>query len=406
MAEKSSLMSLESRKILLGVSGGIAAYKSVFLLRLLRKAGAEVKVIFTPMANAFVGKLTFSALSGNEVYEDFYDERSGRWFSHVELGRWAEVMVIAPATADIIAKMSAGIADNLLLTTYLSTTAKVFVAPAMDLQMSHHPSVEANLKILRERGVEIIEWGEGELASGLRGRGRMAEPEEIFKRLEEYFISSNALKGYKVLVTAGPTYEMLDPVRFIGNFSSGKMGYAIAEEFARQGAEVFLISGPTHLEVHNENIHLISVLSARQMYEKALEIYPQVDIGVLAAAVADYRPEKMAENKLKKLSDKISLILVKNPDIAAELGKMKREKQILVGFALETENEYAHAVEKLRKKNFDFIVLNSLRDQGAGFGYDTNKVKFIFRDGKIKNFELKKKTEVARDIVEQIKEFL
>ena len=395
---------LEGKKILLGVTGGIAAYKSAYLVREFVKRGAEVKVILTQSAEEFVGKLTFATLSKNEVFTDFYDKKTGKWHSHVDLGLWADVFVIAPATANTLAKMVYGIADNLLLTTYLSARCPVFVAPAMDLDMYQHPAVQNNLKILSERGVKILEPAEGELASGLSGKGRMQEPSQIADAVEEFFAKRRSLNGVKALVTAGPTYEMIDPVRFIGNFSSGKMGYAIATELAERGAKVYLISGPTHLTLKHPNVEIVKVTSAQQMYQKAKEIFPQVKIAVLAAAVADYRPAEMAQTKIKKSDDELVLRLVKNPDIAKSLGKEKRQGQILVGFALETDNEMQNAQHKLESKNFDFIVLNSLKDKGAGFGTDTNKVKFILRDGTVKNFSLKSKKLVAKDIVDQIEQ--
>ncbi len=397
---------LKDKKILLGISGGIAAYKSVYLLRELVKRGAQVKVIMTPMATDFVGKLTFSTLSRNPVYSDFFDKNTGEWISHVELGLWADAFVIAPATANTIAKMAHAIADNLLLTTYLSARCPVFVAPTMDLDMYCHPSVKENVDKLAAMGVNIIEPGEGELASGLYGKGRMAEPEEIVAALEKFFRTSQDFLGKKVLVTAGPTYELIDPVRFIGNFSSGKMGYAIAEEFARRGAKVFLVSGPTSLTINQPGVEVINVVSARDMFQKAQEIFPEVDVAVLAAAVADYRPQTTAQTKIKKSDDELVIRLVKNPDIAASLGKIKKPGQILVGFALETDNELKNAQEKLRRKNFDFIVLNSLKDKGAGFGTDTNKVNFVYPDGKVKDFPLKTKKQVAEDIANAVKDLL
>ncbi len=394
---------IKDKKILLGVSGGIAAYKSVYLLRELVKRGAQVKVVMTPMATEFVGKLTFATLSRNPVYSDFFDKKTGEWISHVELGLWADAFVIAPATANTIAKMAHAIADNLLLTTYLSARCPVFVAPTMDLDMYCHPSVKENIDKLASMGINIIEPGEGELASGLYGKGRMAEPTEIVAALEKFFRASQDFAGEKILVTAGPTYELIDPVRFIGNFSSGKMGYAIAEEFARRGAKVFLVSGPTSLTINHPGVEVIDVISARDMFQKAREIFPEVDVAVLAAAVADYRPQTMAQTKIKKSDDEMIIRLVKNPDIAANLGKIKKPGQILVGFALETDNEFRNATEKLRKKNFDFIVLNSLKDKGAGFGTDTNKVYFVYPDGKVDEFPLKSKKEVASDIADAVR---
>ena len=397
---------LKGKKILLGISGGIAAYKSVYLVRELKKQGADVKVVMTPAATEFVGKLTLATLSGYPVYERFFDQQTGQWFSHVELGLWADIFVIAPATANTIAKMAHGLADNLLLTVYLSARCPVVVAPAMDVDMYNHPATQQNLEILKQRGNIILEPNEGELASGLVGKGRMQEPGQIVQFLERFFRQSQSLKGKKALVTAGPTYEMIDPVRFIGNFSSGKMGYAIAEELAARGAKVYLISGPTHLTVNHPDIELIKVVSAREMHRKALEIFPLVQIAVLAAAVADYRPAEMATQKIKKTGDELVIRLVKNPDIARDLGQRKSRGQILVGFALETDNELQNALGKLKSKNFDFIVLNSLKDKGAGFGTDTNKVKFIFSSGQVKDFPLKTKKDVAKDIIDEIEHLL
>ncbi len=393
---------LQDKKILLGVTGGIAAYKSVYLLREFVRRGAQVKVIMTGMAQQFVGPLTFSALSRSPVFTDFFDQNTGQWHSHVDLGLWADAFVIAPLTANSMAKMAIGLADNLLITTYLSARCPVFVAPAMDLDMYAHPSVKKNLEILLSRGVHVIEAGEGELASGLSGKGRMAEPQDIAEFVQQFFLSSQELAGRKALVTAGPTYEMIDPVRFIGNFSSGKMGFAIARELARRGAKVFLVSGPTALTTDEPNIELIRVTSAQEMYSHAQKIFPQVDMAILAAAVADYRPAEQAQTKIKKSDQDLVIHLVKNPDIAASLGKIKRSDQLLVGFALETDNELRNAREKIQKKNFDFIVLNSLRDKGAGFGVDTNKVTFVFPSGEQKAFPLKTKAQVAQDIVTQI----
>jgi phosphopantothenoylcysteine decarboxylase/phosphopantothenate--cysteine ligase len=396
------LLMINDKKILLGVTGGIAAYKSVYLLRELVKRGAQVKVVMTPMARQFVGPLTFATLSHSPVYTDFFDKNTGQWHSHVELGLWADAFLIAPLTANTLAKMVTGQADNLLVTTYLSARCPVIVAPAMDLDMFRHPAVRQNLKILRSHGVHIIDAQEGELASGLIGKGRMAEPQDIVDFLENFFARSQQLKGKKALVTAGPTYEMIDPVRFIGNFSSGKMGFAIALDMADRGAQVTLVSGPTSLDIDHPNIHLIRVTSAIEMHSKATEIFPNMDIAVLAAAVADYRPSQMADKKIKKADNELVIRLVKNPDIAASLGKIKKPGQLLIGFALETDNEINNAMEKIRKKNFDFIVLNSLKDKGAGFGVDTNKVTFLFPEGRRKDFPLKAKSQVAQDIVDQI----
>jgi len=393
---------LKNKKIILGVTGGIAAYKSVYLTRELIKRGAEVRVIMTRSASDFVGKVTFATLSQNKVLTEFFDEKTGSWNSHVELGLWADAIIIAPATANTIAKMANAIADNLLVATYLSARCPVFVAPAMDVDMYNHPATQKNIETLRSFGNIIIEPAQGELASGLTGKGRMQEPGIIADIIENHLNSDKPLKGIKALVTAGPTYEMIDPVRFIGNFSSGKMGFAIAEQLAGYGAEVILISGPTHLQTSSPNITRINVTSAMEMYNAAKQYFPQVNVAILAAAVADYRPESTALKKIKKSGEQLVLRLVKNPDIARELGKTKKPGQILAGFALETDNEEKNAIEKLKSKNFDFIVLNSLRDPGAGFGTDTNKVSIIFADGTVRHYPLKPKTEVARDIADVI----
>jgi phosphopantothenoylcysteine decarboxylase/phosphopantothenate--cysteine ligase len=393
---------LAGKKILLGVSGSIAAYKSALLIRLLIKAEAEVKVIMTPSAHDFVTPLTLSTLSRNPVLTDFIKDATGTWNNHVELGLWADVMIIAPASANTLAKMASGTCDNLLLAVYLSARCPVFYAPAMDLDMLQHPATKANLEKLLGWGNRQINPGYGELASGLIGNGRMAEPEEIVTQLNNYFADSSVLAGKKALVTAGPTHEALDPVRFIGNNSSGKMGYAIAEQLASKGAEVILVSGPTNLVVHHPGIKIISVTSAEEMYHACLAHYANTDLTVLSAAVADYRPEKRANQKIKKSENTLTLELVKTRDIAAELGKLKKKGQFTVGFALETEHEKSNAEKKLASKNFDLIVLNSLNDNGAGFGHDTNKITLIDKRKKAKKFTLKSKKEVAADIVNAI----
>jgi phosphopantothenoylcysteine decarboxylase/phosphopantothenate--cysteine ligase len=393
---------LKGRKILLGVSGSIAAYKAAVLTRLLVKDEAEVKVVMTPAALDFVTPLTFSTLSKNPVYTKFLKEDSGEWNNHVELGLWADAMVIAPASANTIAKMANGVCDNLLMACYLSARCPVFFAPAMDLDMMKHPTTQENLTRLKSFGVRILEPGFGELASGLIGIGRMAEPEEIVHQLNVHFTTSETLKGRKALVTAGPTHEAIDPVRFIGNNSSGKMGYAIAEVLASRGAKVELVSGPTNLTAIHPNIQTTRVTSAEEMYNACTSIFPGTDITVLSAAVADYRPAVQADQKIKKGEGGLTLELVKTYDIASELGKMKKDGQIVVGFALETENEKANAEKKLSSKNFDLIVLNSLQDAGAGFGHDTNKVTIMGRNKLVKEFSLKSKKEVAGDIVNAI----
>jgi phosphopantothenoylcysteine decarboxylase/phosphopantothenate--cysteine ligase len=369
---------------------------------LLMKAGAEVKVVMTPAAADFVTPLTLATLSKNPVLTSFTKGETGEWHNHVELGLWANAILIAPASANTIAKMANGICDNLLNAVYLSARCKVFFSPAMDLDMLQHPSTQSNIQKLVSFGNELIAPNYGELASGLIGNGRMAEPEEIITRLNFFFQSSQRLKGKKALVTAGPTHEAIDPVRFIGNNSSGKMGYAIAEELATQGAEVNLVSGPTHLFPANQSIKIKRVTSAEEMYEACVSFFPVTDIAVLSAAVADFRPSTKADQKIKKTDNGLSLELVKTKDIAAELGKLKKPGQFTVGFALETENEVVNAEKKILSKNFDLIVLNSLNDNGAGFGHDTNQITLIDKKNRSEKFSLKAKKEVARDIVNAI----
>lgn len=393
---------LKGKHIILGVTGGIAAYKSASLVRLLVKAGAEVQVIMTPSAKQFVAPLTFSTLSGKPVISEFFTANTGQWNSHVDLGLWADAMIIAPATASTIGKMANGVADNMLVTTYLSAKAPVFVAPAMDLDMMRHPSTVKNIEQLRSYGNIIIEPAEGELASHLVGKGRMEEPENIVGVLADFFKPKD-MTGLNILVTAGPTFEKIDPVRFIGNYSTGKMGYAIAEEAASRGANVTLVSGPVGIKPVNKSIRLISVESAKEMLDSCTDVFNTSDCAIMCAAVADYAPAKSATAKIKREHDEIPVIeLIKNPDIAATLGTKKRPGQLLVGFALETDNETSNAVEKLAKKNLDMIVLNSLRDAGAGFGTDTNKITIFTSSGTTYNFPLKKKTEVAADIIDTI----
>lgn len=393
---------LRSKKILLGVSGSIAAYKAAVLTRLLVKEGAEVKVIMTHAAHDFITPLTLSTLSKNPVYTQFKSGDAGTWNNHVELGLWADVMVIAPASANTISKMAHGLCDNLLLATYLSARCPVYLAPAMDLDMLQHPSTQQNLKKLQQYNNQIIAPGYGELASGLVGNGRMAEPEEIVAELEKHFSNQFALAGKKVLITAGPTYEAIDPVRFIGNHSSGKMGFAIAEALADQGALVNLVTGPTHQHTNHPGVTVKRVTSADEMFEACKAVFLESDITVLAAAVADYKPVEVATQKIKKKESDLTIPLTKTTDIAASLGKLKHNGQVIVGFALETEEEQANAMKKLESKNFDLIVLNSLNDKGAGFGHDTNKITLIDRNQQVKSFTLKSKKEVARDIVEAI----
>jgi phosphopantothenoylcysteine decarboxylase/phosphopantothenate--cysteine ligase len=393
---------LKGKKILLGVCGSIAAYKSAALTRLLIKAGAEVKVIMTPSATAFITPLTLSTLSKNPVTTKFIKDDSGQWNNHVELGLWANAFIIAPASANTLAKLANGLCNTLLDAVYLSSRCSVLIAPAMDLDMLKHPATANNLVKLKSFGNQIIEPNFGELASGLVGNGRMAEPEEIVNYLQNHFQSSSVLKGKKVLVTAGPTHEAIDPVRFIGNNSSGKMGFAIAERLASLGADVTLVTGPTSQVITNVKIKVKHITSAEEMYQASISIFDETDIIVLSAAVADYRPTSVADQKIKKQEGNLILELTKTKDIAAELGKLKKNGQIIVGFALETENEKANAEKKLASKNFDLIVLNSLRDAGAGFGHDTNKITIIDRAGKPTQFDLKSKKETAHDIVDAI----
>lgn len=393
---------LENKKIVLGITGGIAAYKACNLARLLIKKGAEVQVVMTPSAKEFITPLTLSTLTHKPVVSEFFDRRDGSWHSHVDLGLWADAMIIAPATASSIGKMANGIADNMLITTYLSMKAPVFVAPAMDLDMYAHPSTQQNIKQLVSYGNHIIEPGTGFLASKLEGKGRMEEPEKIVEVLEKHFSKQQSLTGKSVLITAGPTYEKIDPVRFVGNYSSGKMGYALAEACAKQGAEVTLVSGPVMLQTKHPAIRRIDVESAQEMYSAATTHFPQADIAILSAAVADFTPETTADKKIKRKGDELVLNLRPTQDIAAALGAIKNENQLLVGFALETDNEVQNAQDKMKRKNFDFIVLNSLQDKGAGFRVDTNKITIIDRQQGTTAYETKSKQEVAEDIVEYI----
>jgi len=399
------MQNLKGKHIILGISGGIAAYKSVVLLRLLVKAGAEVQVIITPNGKEFITPVTLSSLSGKPVISEFFTANTGEWHSHVDLGLWADAMVIAPATASTIAKMANGVADNMLITSYLSARSQVFVAPAMDLDMMSHPSTERNINTLRSDGVIIIEPEVGELASHLVGRGRMEEPEKIAEVLDRFFAPKDlSLSGKHVMITAGPTVERIDPVRYISNFSSGKMGFALAEEASKRGADVTLICGPSACSTDNKRIKRVDVESAREMLDAAQEAFADTDIAIMAAAVADYAPAEFHDKKIKREHEDIDTIrLVKNPDIAATLGKEKRAGQILVGFALETDNGAANAAEKLERKNLDMIVLNSLADAGAGFGTDTNKISVYYADGReADDFALKSKADVAADIFDCI----
>ena len=397
-----SPMKLQGKHIVLGITGSIAAYKACLLIRLLVKEGAEVQVVITPSGKEFITPLTLSTLTRKPVISEFFSQRDGTWNSHVDLGLWADLMVIAPATASTIGKMAHGIADNMLITTYLSMKAPVMVAPAMDLDMYAHPATQHNIDILRSYGNIIVEPGSGELASQLVGKGRMEEPENILLHIcDALNPHANRLRGKKVLITAGPTYEKIDPVRFIGNYSSGKMGYAIAETCASEGAEVTLVSGPTSLQPRHASIRCIRVESAQEMYEVTTAQFADADITILSAAVADFTPEEVAGKKIKREKGAQTLTLQPTHDIAAELGRRKQEGQLLVGFALETHDEEANARHKLEKKNLDLIVLNSLQDAGAGFMHDTNKVTLLTAQS-AQSFPLKSKEAVATDIIDKI----
>ena len=395
---------LSGKHIVLGVTGSIAAYKAAYLVRLLIKKGAEVQVVMTPAAKEFITPLTMSTLTRKPVVSEFFDRRDGSWNSHVDLGQWADAMLIAPCTASTLGKMAGGVADNMLATTYFSMKAPVFIAPAMDLDMYRHPVTQRNIETLRSIGNIFIEPAEGELASQLVGKGRMQEPEVIVAALEEYFGAQSQLSKKKILITAGPTYEAIDPVRFIGNWSTGKMGFALAEECAARGADVTLIAGPVSLKTVNPGIHRIDITSAQQMYEVAMKHFPESDAAILCAAVADFTPVEKATSKIKRKGE-ITLTLKPNPDIAASLGAIKRPDQRMVGFALETDDEQSNAQGKLERKNLDFIVLNSLRDQGAGFGYDTNKVTLIDRK-EIQELPLQSKKDVAKAIISKLASLL
>ena len=392
---------LNGKKILLGVTGSIAAYKSAVLIRELVKKGAEVKVIMTPLAKEFITPLTLATLSRNPILVDFFNPENGDWNSHVDLGLWADAYLIAPATANTIAKMAYGIADNLLLTTYLSSRAPVFIAPAMDLDMFAHATTQENIQKLKEKGCHLIYPASGFLASGLEGKGRMEEPENIAAVIDDFF-TPKPLNGKKILITAGPTYENIDPVRFIGNYSTGKMGFALAETCAAQGAEVTLVAGPVQLKTKHKNIRQIDVRSADEMYRQAVNYFPDADVAILCAAVADFKPKSPSDKKLKRGNDSLTVELVPNKDIAQALGKIKKPTQRLIGFALETNDEEQNAQRKMERKNLDFIVLNSLNDENAGFGYDTNKITILHRTGEKKSFELKSKENVAEDIVNEM----
>lgn len=399
---QSKEMTLKGKHIVLGITGSIAAYKAASLARLFIKSGAEVQIVMTPSGKEFITPVTLSALTGKPVVSEFFTANDGTWHSHVDLGLWADLMVIAPATAATIGKMANGIADNMLCTTYMSMKAPIIVAPAMDLDMFAHPSTHRNLDILRSYGNHIIEPASGELASHLIGKGRMEEPEKILEYVINFFEKQNSLSKKKILITAGPTYEKIDPVRFIGNYSSGKMGFALAEECAARGAEVTLVAGPVSLKTISPNIKRIDVESAEEMYQASIAAFPDMDCAILCAAVADYRVKEQATQKIKRTGDDLNIELVPNKDIAAELGKMKTANQKLVGFALETNDEESNALGKMERKNLDFIVLNSLNDAGAGFQHDTNKITLLSRSGSKQDFPLKSKTEVAKDIIDKV----
>lgn len=396
---------LDGKKILLAVCGSIAAYKTAFFVRLLVKAGAEVRVIMTESAKGFISPLTLSTLSKNPVLASFTKGETGEWNNHVELGLWADLMIVAPLSANTLAKFAAGACDNLLTATYLSARCPVMLCPAMDLDMYQHPATKANLNTVRAYGNILIDAEDGELASGLSGVGRMAEPETILQKVEEHFATAKSLTDQKVLITSGPTYEAIDPVRFIGNHSTGKMGSSIAYEFARRGAEVTFISGPVGHYPKHPKITVTKVRSAEEMYAISKKSFPEASIAVFTAAVADYRPKEVAKSKIKKQEENLGITLVPNPDIAKELGKQKK-KQYTVGFALETDKEEINAINKMKQKNLDMIVLNSLNHKGAGFAHDTNQISIFDRHNNVKHFELKSKAEVAKDLVDMIEKTL
>jgi phosphopantothenoylcysteine decarboxylase/phosphopantothenate--cysteine ligase len=394
---------MKGKRILIGITGGIAAYKIAFLIRLLKKQGAEVKCIMTPASSDFIPPLTIATLSENPAYVDFWNKQNGQWTNHVDLGLWPDVFIIAPLTANTLAKLANGYCDNLLTATYLSAKCPVIVSPAMDLDMYAHETTSNNLNKLASYGVQIMPAEEGELASGLVGKGRMVEPETIVKYLTHFFEKQNQFDAKKILITAGPTYEYIDPVRFIGNFSSGKMGFAIAEEFLKRGAKVTLIAGPTNQTLVHPNLEVVPVVTAEEMFENVKSRWKEANVGVFSAAVADYRPEQKEVSKIKKKDDNITITLVKNPDILAWAGNNKTQDQFLVGFALETNNALEYGKNKLQGKNLDAIVINSLADSGAGFALDTNKISILSDDDQLHAFDLKSKVEVAVDIVNFIK---
>ena len=393
---------LKDKKIVIGITGSIAAYKIPFLVRLLKKEGADIQVIMTPAALDFITPLTLSTLSEKPVLIDPFDPETGEWTSHVELGLWADLFVFSPLSANSMAKMARGIADNFFLTAYLSAKCPVMFAPAMDRDMFLHPSTQANIETLKSFGNILIPPATGELASGLCGEGRMEEPEGILELIKSFFLTRQQFKGKSVLVSAGPTFEAIDPVRYLGNHSSGKMGYALAEEFAQRGAGVMLVSGPTDLDINHPRVDRIGIMSAQEMYESCMNLYPKCDISVMTAAVADYTPVQTSDSKIKKEKEKIILELEATKDILEEMGKSRKKNQFLVGFALETDNEVENAKAKLAKKSLNLIVLNSLKDAGAGFKHDTNKISIIEPNGKIRDFPRKAKKDVAKDIVDYI----
>tara|TARA_B100000508_G_scaffold55003_3_gene42675 strand:- start:44657 stop:45856 length:1200 start_codon:yes stop_codon:yes gene_type:complete len=397
---------LEGKRIVLGITGGIAAYKVATLIRILKKNGAEVKCILTPASSDFISPLTVSTLSDNPAYQIFWNKEDGVWTNHVDLGAWGDLMVIAPLTANTLAKMATGLCDNLLLATYLSAKCPVMVAPAMDLDMYAHDTTDKNLSTLSDQGVKIIPAESGFLASGLEGKGRMAEPETIADHITEFFEKSQSLKGERIFITAGPTYEGIDPVRFIGNHSSGKMGFSIAENTLNRGAEVILVTGPTNCKLEHKDLKRIDVRSAEEMLAAMKEHFSSCTGGIFSAAVSDYRPAKQADQKIKKSDDKMIIELIKNPDILFEAGKSKREDQWLVGFALETQNALDNAKGKLERKNLDLIVVNTLEDEGAGFGYDTNKITLLDKNNNSINFELTSKDKAASNILNYITEHI
>jgi len=393
---------LKGKRIIIGISGGIAAYKSLILIRLFKKAGAQVRVVTTENALWFVTRVTLESLSQNKVYDKVFGPENDYTTEHISLTDWGDCFVVAPATANIIGKLANGIADDALSTSLIAFNKKIFMAPAMNVKMFDHFSVQRNINWLKDHEIQIIEPTEGYLACGYEAKGRMEEPEDIFKAVENYFSSENDLDGKKILITAGPTHEAIDPVRYIGNQSSGKMGFAIAQTFAKRGAEVILVAGPVNQATPSGNVRRIDVTSALEMHKVSLDFFPEVDAAILNAAVADFRPEVVSPQKIKKNDETLQLKLVKNPDILASLGKIKKKNQILAGFALETENELENAREKMKRKNLDFIVLNSLNDKGAGFGGDSNKITILDNKNTVLKFDLKSKTDVAADIVNKL----